>query len=82
MTHQPFNTTHQDVQQTFSELGSLILNSPSSKGKDSSKPKVMKIYTGMTTYTKTEPSIPYNKSEVDNSLSPTKYYPKHDFIHK
>lgn len=79
-TYNQFNSTNYDhiSSKTQSELGSLILNSPV----NSSKKKLMKIRTGIVNQTKTQPSIPFKKEEIKDVLSPSKYYPNYDFLHK
>jgi len=42
----------------------------------------MKVVTGLVSPLKTNPSIPYKKPTIDDSLSPAKYYPNHNVIHR
>ena len=60
------------------ELGSLILNSPVEKPLK----QAMRLRKGIVSQIKTSPSIPYKKNKDTEALSPAKYNPNHQFIHR
>ena len=64
--------------ETQGELGSLILNSPL----DHPKKKATKVVKGVVCQIKTQPSIPMKKVVTDTDLSPAKYDPKHELLHR
>ncbi|CAI2358878.1 unnamed protein product [Moneuplotes crassus] len=72
-------TNQQDLSTLDSnELGSLILNSPIERVQK----QAMKLRKGFTNKSKTSPSIPYKKPKKGDVLSPVKYNPNHELLHK
>lgn len=68
----------ENMSKTQHELGSLMLNSPISKHTNIAN----KIRTGVASQVKTCPSIPFKKHKPEGTISPAKYSPNYDLLHK